>query len=217
MQIASVMQKVIDAQHGRLMVVCEDMVAGALNTFITNCVKPDIPFLGVVVRVPEFGERKKDFLEDLAVFTGGTLVSQQSGMKLEEISIEQLGRAKKMTVDREKTILLSGGGSEDSVQGHVKELQALSEKGLESFESSKVKERISRLTSKAAVVKVCASTDVERKELRLRVEDALSAVKSAMDEGIVPGGGTAFIRIRSLWEKDEKTQILNDFINFLSK
>jgi|2_EtaG_2_1085320.scaffolds.fasta_scaffold03371_5 chaperonin GroEL len=191
-----IMQKIEEeaAKEGKpfsILVIAHDVVSGALTTLVANKMKNIC--LTCAVRAPFWGERQKEALEDLAVVTGGKVIMPEANMHLKDMSIEMLGRCKKVITDRETCTIYEGGASDDDVDAHIKSIRERMERGEPGFEHDKLEERIARLKHGIAIVKVGGATETEAREKLDRVEDALGAVKSAAQEGIVPGAGTSLI------------------------
>ena len=146
------------------------------------------------MKAPGYGDRRKEVLEDIAVLTGGRLLSEDLGVKLENIKIEDLGSAKKVTIDKDKTTLIEGAGTKAAIEGRVKQLRAQAEDASSDYDREKLQERLAKLLGGIAVIKVGAATETEMKEKKARVEDAMHATKAAVEEGIVAGGGVALLR-----------------------
>jgi len=151
-------------------------------------------FLSVAVKAPGFGDRRKAMLEDIAILTGGTVISEDIGMKFENVKIDMLGRAKKVTVDKENTTIVEGAGEKKAIDGRIAQIKKQIEETDSDYDREKLQERLAKLAGGVAVIKVGAATESEMKEKKARVEDALHATKSAVEEGIVPGGGVALLR-----------------------
>ncbi len=146
------------------------------------------------VKAPGFGDRRKAMLEDIAVLTGGKAITEDLGIKLEDVKLEDLGTAKRVTIDKDNTTIVDGGGKDDKIDGRVKEIRAQIEKTTSDYDREKLQERLAKLVGGVAVIKVGAATETEMKEKKARVEDALHATRAAVEEGIVPGGGVALVR-----------------------
>ena len=194
----------------KLLIIAEDIEGEALTTIILNNLRG--VFKCAAVKAPGFGDRRKDMLQDIAILTGGTVISKDLGMELKDASIDMLGSVRQAVIDTENTILVGGAGAADAIAQRISEIKNQIEMSTSDFDLEKMQERIVKLSGGVAVIKVCAETEVEMKEKKLRIEDALSATKAAVEEGIVAGGGTALINAMPAVEKlipslegDEKT------------
>ncbi|MFZ0170791.1 MAG: chaperonin GroEL, partial [Acidimicrobiales bacterium] len=178
-----------------LLVVAEDVDGEALATLVVNRIRG--LFQSVAVKAPGFGERRKAMLGDIAVLTGATVVSEEVGLKLENTTLDQLGRARRIVVTKDDTTIVDGAGSEEEVKGRIAQIKREIEDTDSDWDREKLQERLAKLSGGVAVVKVGAATEVELKEKKHRIEDALSATRAAIEEGVVAGGGTALLRARS--------------------
>ncbi|MDD6269777.1 MAG: chaperonin GroEL [Oscillospiraceae bacterium] len=194
----------------KLLIIAEDIEGEALTTIILNNLRG--VFKCAAVKAPGFGDRRKDMLEDIAILTGGTVISKDLGMELKDATLDMLGSVRQAVIDKENTILVGGAGSSDAIADRITEIKNQIEMSTSDFDREKMQERIGKLSGGVAVIKVGAATEVEMKEKKLRIEDALSSTKAAVEEGIVAGGGTALINAMPAVEKlipslegDEKT------------
>jgi chaperonin GroEL len=181
-----------------LVIIAEDVEGEALATLVVNKLRGTL--IAVAVKAPGFGERRKAMLEDIAVLTGGKLISEDLGIKLENVKLSDLGTAKKINIDKENTTIVEGGGSTDAIQGRVKQIKVQIEETTSDYDREKLQERLAKLVGGVAVINVGAATETEMKEKKARVEDALHATRAAVEEGIVPGGGVAYLRCLSALE-----------------
>jgi chaperonin GroEL len=177
-----------------LLIIAEEVEGEALATLVVNNIRGILKT--VAVKAPGFGDRRKAMLEDMAILTGGTVISEELGLKLENAALKDLGKAKKVEAGKENTIIIDGAGNKKDIEGRVKQIRVQIDEATSDYDKEKLQERVAKLAGGVAVIKVGAATEVEMKEKKARVEDALHATRAAVEEGVVPGGGVAYIRAR---------------------
>ena len=186
-------------QSGKLVIIADDIEGEALSTLVLNKLRGVLNV--VAVKAPGFGDRRKEMLEDMAILTGGEVITSDLGLDLKETSIEQLGRARQVKIQKENTIIVDGAGDKEEIASRVKQIRTQLEETLSEYDKEKLQERLAKIAGGVAVIEVGAATEVEMKEKKLRIEDALSATKAAVEEGIVAGGGTALVNVIPVVEK----------------
>ncbi len=210
-ELLPLLEQIVQAGK-KLLIIAEDVEGEALSTIIVNKLRGT--FVCVAVKAPGFGDRRKEMLRDIAILTGGEVISEELGLDLKETKLSQLGRARQVKVQKENTIIVDGFGDSDEIKARVGQIRALIETTTSDFDREKLQERLAKLAGGVAVIKVGAATEVEMKEKKLRIEDALAATKAAVEEGIVAGGGVALInaipaveKLVAATEGDEKTGV----------
>ncbi len=189
-EILPLLEQVVQSGK-KLVIIAEDVEGEALSTLILNKLRGT--FTVVAVKAPGFGDRRKEMLQDIAILTGGQVITEEVGLELKDTTMDQLGRAKQVKITKENTIIVDGCGSSEDIKARVQQIRSAIENATSDFDKEKLQERLAKMAGGVAVIKVGAATEVEMKEKKLRIEDALAATKAAVEEGIVAGGGTAFI------------------------
>ena len=208
-EILPVLEQIVQS-GSRLLIIAEDIEGEALTTLIVNKLRGTFSVVGV--KAPGYGDRRKEMLKDIAILTGGTVISEELGLELKETTMAQLGRAKSVKVQKENTVIVDGCGNKDEIAARVSQIRAQIEETTSEFDKEKLQERLAKLAGGVAVIRVGAATETEMKEAKLRMEDALAATRAAVEEGIIAGGGSAYVHaaesvkaIVDTLEGDEKT------------
>ena len=197
-ELLPVLEQVVQSGK-KLLVIAEDVEGDALSTLIVNKLRGTLNV--VCVKAPGFGDRRKEMLEDIAVLTGGTVISSDMGYELKEATMDMLGKARQVKISKENTIIVDGAGSADAIKGRVNQIKNQIETTTSDYDKEKLQERLAKMAGGVAIIRVGAATEVEMKEKKLRIEDALNATRAAVEEGIVAGGGTAYVNAVAAVEK----------------
>ena len=210
-EVLPVLEQVVQAGR-KLMIIAEDVEGEALTTLVLNKLRGT--FVCVAVKAPGFGDRRKEMLRDIAILTGGEVISSEIGLELKDATLDMLGQARQIKVNKENTIIVGGAGSSDDIKARINQIKVAIEETSSDFDREKLQERLAKLSGGVAVIKVGAATEAEMKEKKLRIEDALNATRAAVEEGIVAGGGTAYLnvipevaKLVETVEGDEKTGV----------
>ena len=208
-EILPLLEQIVQS-GARLLIIAEDVEGEALTTLILNKLRGT--FNVVAVKAPGYGDRRKEMLQDIAILTGGQVISEEVGLELKDTTIDQLGRAKSVKVQKENTVIVDGMGDKDAINARIAQIRAQIEETTSDFDREKLQERLAKLAGGVAVIRVGAATETEMKESKLRMEDALNATRAAVEEGIIAGGGSAYIhatkevaKLADTLEGDEKT------------